>query len=207
MHYITITFKTIALHYDYNYRGFDNVMYYITITSQSNALHYNYIKRFTRSDNQLREIRPSSSSSVHFHRDGVSDPYQYRQSTSSQANEDIGVSQNILTENLCISQRFPVPLGTTECCSRLCNAGTVTSPAITNISAQTVATTEISVESPDWFDNENSATPQMVASGRSVSSWADLGSITLKCNALHYNYFQVSSYRNPIHFSIIVFLK
>ena len=112
-----------------------------------------------------------SSSSVHFHRDGVSDPYQYRQSTSSQANEDIGVSQNILTENLCISQRFPVPLGTTECCSRLCNAGTVTSPAITNISAQTVATTEISVESPDWFDNENSATPQMVASGRSVSSW------------------------------------
>ena len=76
-----------------------------------------------------------------------------------------------ITENLCISQRFPVPLGTTECCSRLCNAGTVTSPAITNISAQTVATTEISVESPDWFDNENSATPQMVASGRSVSSW------------------------------------
>ena len=127
--------------------------------------------QFTRSDNQLREIRPSPSSSVHFHRDGVSDPYQYRQSTSSQANEDIGVSQNILTENLCISQRFPVPLGTTECCSRLCNAGTVTSPAITNISAQTVATTEISVESPDWFDNENSATPQMVASGRSVSSW------------------------------------
>ena len=127
--------------------------------------------QFTRSDNQLREIRPSSSSSVYFHRDGVSDPYQYRQSTSSQANEDIGVSQNILTENLCISQRFPVPLGTTECCSRLCNAGTVTSPAITNISAQTVATTEISVESPDWFDNENSATPQMVASGRSVSSW------------------------------------
>ena len=34
-----------------------------------------------------------------------------------------------------------------------------------------MATTEISVESPDWFDNENSATPQMVASGRSVSSW------------------------------------
>ena len=127
--------------------------------------------QFTRSDNQLREIRPSSSSSVHFHRDGVSDPYQYRQGTSSQANEDIGVSQNILTENLCISQRFPVPLGTTERCSRLCNAGTVTSPAITNISAQTVATTEISVGSPDWFDNENSATPQMVASGRSVSSW------------------------------------
>ena len=127
--------------------------------------------QFTRSDNQLREIRPSSSSSVHFHRDGVSDPYQYRQSTSSQANEDIGVSQNILTENLCISQRFPGPLGTTERCSRLCNAGMVTSPAITNISTQTVATTEISVESPDWFDNGNSATPQMVASGRSVSSW------------------------------------
>ena len=127
--------------------------------------------QFTRSDNQLREIRPSSSPSVHFHRDGVSDSYQYRQSTSSQANEDIGFSQNILTENLCISQRFPVPLGTTECCSRLCNAGTVTSPAITNVSAQTVATTEISVVSPDWYDNENSATPQMVASGRSVSSW------------------------------------
>ena len=82
--------------------------------------------QFTRSENQLREIRPSSSSSVHFHRDGVSDPYQYRQGTSSQANEDIGVSQNILTENLCIRQRFPVPFGTTERCSRLCNAGTVT---------------------------------------------------------------------------------
>ena len=49
-------------------------------------------RQFTRSDNQLRDIRPSSSSSVHFHRDGVSDSYQYRQSTSSQANNDIGVS-------------------------------------------------------------------------------------------------------------------
>ena len=46
MHYITNTFKIIALHYDYNYRGFDNVMHYITITSQSNALHYNYLKGF-----------------------------------------------------------------------------------------------------------------------------------------------------------------
>ena len=46
MHYITITFKIIALHYDYNYRGFDNVMHYITITSKSNALHYNYLKGF-----------------------------------------------------------------------------------------------------------------------------------------------------------------
>ena len=132
---------------------------------------HSFADQFTRSDNQLREIRPSSSPSVHFHRDGVSDSYQYRQSTSSQANEDIGFSQNILTENLCISQRFPVPLGTTERCSRLCNAGTVTSQAITNVSAQSVATTEISVVSPDWYDNENSATPQMVASGRSVSSW------------------------------------
>ena len=60
---------------------------------------------------------------------------------------------------------------TTECCSRLCNAGTVTSPAITNVTAQSVATTEISVVSPDWYDNKNSATPQMVASGRSVLSW------------------------------------
>ena len=127
--------------------------------------------QFTRSDNQLREIRPSSSPSVHFHRDGVSESYQYRQSTSGQANEDIGFSQNVLTENFCISQRFPVPLGTTECCSRLCNAGTVTSPAITNVTVQSVATTEISVVSPDWYDNKNSATPQIVASGRSVSSW------------------------------------
>ena len=139
-------------------------------TVGTQTIHY-VADQFTRSDNQLREIRPSSSPSVHFHRDGVSDSYQYRQSTSSQANEDIGFSQNILTENLCISQRFPVPLGTTERCSRLCNAGTVTSPAITNVSAQSVATTEISVVSPDWYDNENSATPQMMASGRSVSSW------------------------------------
>ena len=80
-------------------------------TVGTQTIHY-VTDQFTRSDNQLREIRPSSSSSVHFHRDGVSDPYQYRQSTSSQANEDIGFSQNILTENLCISQRFPVPLGT-----------------------------------------------------------------------------------------------
>ena len=60
--------------------------------------------QLTRSDHQLRKIRPSSSPSVHFHRDGVSDPYQYRQSTSEQANEDIGDSQNVFTENLCISQ-------------------------------------------------------------------------------------------------------
>ena len=139
-------------------------------TVGTQTIHY-VADQLTRSDNQLREIRPSSSSSVHFHRDGVSDPYQYRQSTSSQANEDIGFSQNILTENLCISQRFPVPLGTTERCSRLCNVGTVTSPTITNVSAQSVAITEISVVSPDWYNIENSATPQIVASGRSVSSW------------------------------------
>ena len=126
--------------------------------------------QLTRSDHQLREIRPSSSPSVHFHRDGVSDSYQYRQSTSDQTNEDIGLSQNVFSENLCISQRFPVPLGTTECCSRPCNAGTVTSPAITNVTAQSVETTEISVVSPDWYDNENFATSQMMASGRSVSS-------------------------------------
>ena len=125
--------------------------------------------QLTRSDHQLRKIRPSSSPSVHFHRDGVSDSYQYHQSTSGQANEDIGVSQNVFSENLCISQRFPVSLGTTECCSRSCNAGTVTSPAITNISAQSVETTESSVFSSDWFDNGNSATSQMVASERSLS--------------------------------------
>ena len=126
--------------------------------------------QFTRSDYQLREIRPSSSPSVHIHRDGVSDSYQYRQGTSDQTNEDIGDSQNGFTENLCISQRFPVPLGTTECCSRLCNAGTVTSPAITNVSAQSMATAETSVVSSDSYDNGNSATSQMVASGRSLSS-------------------------------------
>ena len=87
-----------------------------------------------------------------------------------QTNEDIGDSQNGFTENLCISQRFPVPLGTTECCSRLCNAGKVTSPAITNVSAQSVATAETSVVSSDSYDNGNSATSQMVASGRSLSS-------------------------------------
>ena len=126
--------------------------------------------QLTRSDYQLRKIRPSSSPSVHFHRDGVSDPYQYRQSTSEQANEDIGDSQNVFTENLCISQRFPVSLGTTECCSRSCNAGTVTSPAITSISAQSVETSESSVFSSDSYDIENSVSSQMVASGRSLSS-------------------------------------
>ena len=105
-----------------------------------------------------------------FHRDGVSDPYQYRQSTSEQANEDIGDSQNVFTENLCISQRFPVSLGTTECCSRSCNAGTVTSPAITSISAQSVETSESSVFSSDSYDFGNSVSSQMVASGRSLSS-------------------------------------
>ena len=125
--------------------------------------------QLTRSDHQLRKIRPSSSPSVHFHRDGVSDSYQYRQSTSDQENEDIGDSQNVFSENLCISQRFPVSIGTTECCSRSCNAGTVTSPAITNISAQSMETTESSVLSSDWYDNGNSATSQMVASGRSLS--------------------------------------
>ena len=126
--------------------------------------------QITRSDHQLRKIRPSSSPSVHFHRDGVSDPYQYRQSTSEQANEDIGDSQNVFTENLCISQRFPVSLGTTECCSRSCNAGTVTSPAITSISTQSVETSESSVFSSDSYDFGNSVSSQMVASGRSLSS-------------------------------------
>ena len=125
--------------------------------------------QLTRSDHQLRKIRPSSSPSVHFHRDGVSDSYQYRQSTSDQEKEDIGDSQNVFSENLCISQRFHVSLGTTECCSRSCNAETVTSPAITNFSAQSMETTESSVFSSDWYDNGNSATSQMVASGRSLS--------------------------------------
>ena len=126
--------------------------------------------QLTRSDHQLRKIRPSSSSSIHFHRDGVSDSYQYHQSTSEQANEDIGDSRNVFSENLCVSQRFPVSLGTTECCSRFCNAGMVTSPAITNISAQSVETSESSVFSSDLYDIGNSATSQMVASGRSLSS-------------------------------------
>ena len=125
--------------------------------------------QLTRSDHQLRKIRPSSSSSVHFHRDGVFDSYQYRQSTSKQADEDVGDSQNVFTENLCISQRFPVSLGTTECCSRFCNAGTVTSPAITSISAQSVETSESSVFSSDSYDIGDSASSQMVASGRSLS--------------------------------------
>ena len=111
--------------------------------NQGTQTIYFVADQLTRSDHQLREIRPSSSPSIHIHRDGVSDSYQYRQSTSDQANEDIALSQNVLTEILCISQRFPVPLGTTECCSRLCNAGTVTSPAITNVTAQSVKTTEI----------------------------------------------------------------
>ena len=46
----------------------------------------------------------------------------------------------------------------------------VTSPAITNVSAQSVATAETSVVSSDSYDNGNSATSQMVASGRSLSS-------------------------------------
>ena len=126
--------------------------------------------QLTRSDHQLRKIRPSPSSSVHCHRDGVSDSYQYRQSTSEQANEDIGDRQNVFSENLCVSQRFPVSLGTTECCSRFCNSGTVTSLAITNISAQSVETSESFVFSSDSYDIGNSASSQMVASGRSLSS-------------------------------------
>ena len=141
--------------------------------------------QLTRSDHQLRKIRPSSSPSVHFHRDGVSDSYQYRQSTSEQANEDIGDSQNVFTENLCISQSFPVPLGTTECCCGSCNAGTVTSPAITDIPAQSVETTESSVFSSDCYDNGNSATSQMVASGRSLSSGDSLED---RSSLLHYLY-------------------
>ena len=139
-----------------------------------------------RSDHQLRKIRPSSSPSVHFHRDGVSDSYQYHQSTSEQANEDIGDSQNVFkVENLCISQRFPVPLGTTECCCGSFNAGTVTSPAITDIPARSVETTESSVFSSDCYDNGNSATSQMVASGRSLSSGDSLED---RSSLLHYLY-------------------
>ena len=45
----------------------------------------------------------------------------------------------------------------------------ITSPTITKVSAQSVATTETSVVSSDSYDNGNSATSQMVASGRSLS--------------------------------------
>ena len=100
----------------------------LVFTRLTQTIHF-IADQLTRSDHQLGEIRPSSSPSVHIHRDGVSDSYQYRQGTTDQANEDIGDSQNVFSENLCISQRFPVPLGTTECCSRPGNAGTVTSPA------------------------------------------------------------------------------
>ena len=141
--------------------------------------------QLTRSDHQLRKIRPSSSPSVHSHRDGVSDSYQYRQSTSEQANEDIGDSQNVFTENLCISQRFPVSLGTTECCCGSCNAGTVTYLAITDIPAQSVETTESSVFSSDCYDNGNSATSQMVASGRSLSSGDSLEDRSSLLHNLH----------------------
>ena len=61
----------------------------------------------------------------------------------------------MVSQKTSVSVRFPVPLGTTECCSRLCNAGTVTSPTISNISAQPVATTETSVVSSDSYDNGN----------------------------------------------------
>ena len=125
--------------------------------------------QFTRSDNQLQEIRPSTSSCVHLHRDGVFDSGQYCQSTSRQSSENIGNNQTVLTEILGISQRFPVPLGTTGSSSRLCNAGTVTSPAITNVSVEPVETTQITVGPPDWCDNGNSPSPQIVAAGRSLS--------------------------------------
>ena len=126
--------------------------------------------QFTRSDHQLREIRPSTSSGVHLHRDGVLDSDQYCQSTSRQGSENIGNSQTVLTEILGISQRFPVSLGTTGSSSRLCNAGTITSLAITNVSAQPVETAQITVEPPDWCNNGNSPSSQMVAAGRSFSS-------------------------------------
>ena len=45
--------------------------------------------QFIRSDNQLREIRPSSSPSVHFHRDGVSDSYQYRQARQMKISDSV----------------------------------------------------------------------------------------------------------------------
>ena len=66
---------------------------------------------FTRSDHQLPEIRPSASSSVHIHRDGVSDSYQYRQGTSNQTNEDIGDSQNGLQKTSISARDFLSLLG------------------------------------------------------------------------------------------------
>ena len=79
-------------------------------TVGTQTIHY-VADQFTRSDNQLREIRPSSSSSVHFHRDGVSDSYQYRQSTSSQANEDIGLSQKTLQKTSVSARDFLYLMG------------------------------------------------------------------------------------------------
>ena len=67
--------------------------------------------QLTRSDHQLREIRPSSSPSVHIHRDGVSESYQYRQGTSDQTNEDIGDSQNVSQKTSVSARDFLSILG------------------------------------------------------------------------------------------------
>ena len=147
--------------------------------------------QFSRSDYQLREIRPSSSSSVHIHRDGISDSLQYCQSPSVKGPEIIGNSKSFLTENLGISQSFPVSFGTTECSSGLCSTGTVTSPATTNVTAQSVEASEISVEPPSWYINENSTSPQMVATGRSLSS----GSSSEDRSSLPYHIYGRQSFR------------
>ena len=147
--------------------------------------------QFTRSDNQLREIRPSSSSSVHIHRDGVSHTNQYCQSTSSESSENIGGCETVLTEINCVSQRFPVPLGTTGCSSGFCNAGSVTTPASTNGPAQPVETPLNAVRSPDRFDNGHFTSPEMVAAGRSVPS----GSSSEGRSSLPHNVYGRQSYR------------
>ena len=73
MHYITITFKTIALHYNYNYRGFDNVMHYITITGklrylefQGNGENTSSFPKFEIANYDVTRIHVHEQNFVHF---------------------------------------------------------------------------------------------------------------------------------------------
>ena len=121
-------------------------------------------------DHQSRKIRSDSHTNVHLYRNGISNSYEYSQSSTSQSSNSIRNGQEILSENLCISPRIPFSFGTTQCSSRLCNARQITSQTITNVSACSMEATNITASTSNKVDGGCSTPSKLVETTSALPS-------------------------------------
>ena len=121
-------------------------------------------------DHQSRKIRSDSHTNVHLYRNGISNSYEYSQSSTSQNSNSIRNGQEILSENLCISPRIPFSFGTTQCSSRLCNARQITSQTITNVSACSMEATNITASTSNKVDGGCSTPSKLVETTSALPS-------------------------------------